>query len=151
MRRPAEQGITLVELLVTLAIVGVMLGVSYPSLSAGLDGLRLKTSVDRAAAFWNEARQRADRLQQPVQLTVDPLASSLQARAAEDPWRARLRFEGVSIAKPAERKIWLLYPATPSPRFELLLQTPRGDRAGLRIDVLTGVAEEWAGDAAAGE
>ena len=52
-----ERGITLIELLVAMAIVALMVSISYPTMTRGLDGIRLKTAVDRAGTFFNAARQ----------------------------------------------------------------------------------------------
>ena len=49
-----------VILLVVMAIVSAMMAIAYPNVTSGLEGVRLKTTVDRAGQFWIEARQHAD-------------------------------------------------------------------------------------------
>ena len=140
-----ESGITLIELLVVMAIVGLIMGVAYPNVTSGLDGIRVKTSADRAGAFWSQARQRADRYQQVVQVVVDPEKNELRAASVEEDWSADLPFEQqLRIQQPKARAAYLLYPGAPSPKFEILLAAGEESTAGIRVNVLTGVPEEWA-------
>jgi prepilin-type N-terminal cleavage/methylation domain-containing protein len=145
-RRSTVSGITLVELLVTVAIVGLMLSITYPTLTAGLDGFRLRAAVDRAGALFQQARIEADRRHQPVQLTADPDANQLRALAVDSSWRESLEFaEGVRIVQPGEQRNWMLFPGTPPPQVRLLLEAQTGGRRGFSINVFTGVAEDWDG------
>ncbi len=147
-RTRKTSGLALIELLIVMAIVGLMLGIAYPNVSSGLDGIRLKTSVSRAGAFWAAARQRADRYQEVVQVTVDPAANEIRALSAESPWRESYRLdESVRIVGLKEPVNYLLYPGTPSPQFELRFTAASGGSAGLRVNVLTGVPEELPSEA----
>jgi prepilin-type N-terminal cleavage/methylation domain-containing protein len=144
--RSTVSGITLVELLVTVAIIGLMLSISYPTLTTGLDGFRLRAAVDRAGTLFQQARLEADRRHQPVQLTADPISNQLRALAVDSSWRETLEFaEGVRIAQPGEQRNWMLFPGTPPPQVRLLLEAQTGGRRGFSINVFTGVAEDWAG------
>ena len=139
-------GITLIELLVVMAIVAVMMAVAYPNVTSGLEGIRVRSAASEAGAFWATARQRADRFQEVVQVTVDPKASALRAVSAAGGWSATLAVpSGLFVALPVERRSWLLYPGTPSPEFALLLEGEQGAHAGVKVHVLTGVPEEWDG------
>ena len=141
-----ESGITLIELLIVMAIVGLIMGVAYPNVSSGLDGIRLKTTADRAGAFWSAARQRADRHQQVVQVVVDPEKNELRAASVEGDWSQALPFgESLRVRQPKARAAYMLYPGAPSPKFELLLAASEDGAAGVRVNVLTGVPEEWDG------
>ena len=145
-RLRGESGVTLIELLIVMAIVAVVVGIAYPNVTAGLDGIRLKTSADRAGAFWSAARQRADRYQQVVQLIVDPKKNELRAASVDGQWKDALAFDQhLSIRRPGERASYFLYPGSPSPKFELLLGAEDDTVAGVRVNILTGVPEEWAG------
>jgi prepilin-type N-terminal cleavage/methylation domain-containing protein len=142
-RLTGAAGLSLIELLIVMAIVGLMLGVTYPNVTAGLDGIRLKTCVSRAGAFWAAARQRADRFQEVVQVTVDPAAGELRALAADSTWSDSYKLDpSIRVAGLKEPVSYLLYPGTPSPQFELFLETESGGRSGVRVNVLTGVPEE---------
>ncbi|MBI1354897.1 MAG: prepilin-type N-terminal cleavage/methylation domain-containing protein [Acidobacteria bacterium] len=151
-RLPATAGLSLIELLIVMAIVGLMLGIAYPNVTSGLDGIRLKTSVSRAGAFWAAARQRADRFQEVVQVTVDPKANEVRALGAETGWKDALRLDAsIHIAGLKQAQSYLLYPGTPSPQFELFLEADSGGRSGLRVNLLTGVPEEVDGPERSGE
>jgi type II secretory pathway pseudopilin PulG len=141
-------GITLVELLVVVAIIGLMLSLSFPTLTTGLDGYRLRAAVDRAGTLFQQARVEADRRQQPVQFTADPETNQVRALAADATWRETLDLtDGVRIVQPRGLQNWILYPATPPPQVRLLLEAQTGGRRGLSINVFTGVAEDWKGPA----
>lgn|GEM_PF-940490 len=142
--RSTVSGITLIEMLVVMAVVAVMMAITYPNFTAGLEGIRLKSAASRAGAFWSSARQRSDRFQEVVQVVVDPEKRELRARSTEGGWRDALSVDdGLFVASPEQAHSWILYPGTPSPRFELLLGGGDGGRAGIRVNVLTGVPEEW--------
>ena len=130
-------------MLIVMAIVGLMLGIAYPNVTSGLDGIRLKTSVSRAGAFWAAARQRADRFQEVVQVTIDPAGNQIRALGADSGWKETLPLDGsIRIVGLKEPVSYLLYPGTPSPRFELFFAADSGGRSGLRVNLLTGVPEE---------
>ena len=139
-------GITLIELLIVMAIVSLMLGIAYPNVTAGLDGIRLKTTVDRAASFWAEARQRADRYQEVVQVTIDPTKGEIRAMSAHSPWKKTFTVEDeLSFEAPEKERAYMLYPGSPSPQFSLVLATKSGGRSGLKVNILTGLPEQWDG------
>ncbi len=146
MRRPtaATAGITLIELLIVMAIAGLVMGVAYLNVSSGLDGIRLKTMADRSGAFWSAARQRADRYQQVVQVVIDPKKGELRAASVEGDWKDELAFgDALRVAQPGERTAYMLYPGAPSPKFEILLAASDEGATGVRVNVLTGVPEQW--------
>ena len=143
-RGSSERGLTLIEILVTVAIIAVMVGVSYPTFTRGLDGIRLRTSISRAGIFFNRARQQADRRQSAVQFLVDPKKKMLSATAIEDSWRDEFRFEnGIRVVFPTEPARLILYPGQPAPEFRLRLANRAGTGAGLKVNVFTGVPEKW--------
>lgn len=143
-RRTTQLGITLIEVLVTVVIIAVMVGVSYPTLTSGLDGIRLRTSISQAGTFFSRARLQATRTQNPVQFVIDPKKKQLMASAIEGGWHGKLQFEdGVYVVFPADYARLILYPGQPSPEFRLKLQNRAGTRIGLKINVLTGVPEKW--------
>ena len=142
-----ERGITLIELLIVMGIIALMVSISYPTLTRGLDGVQLKTSVGQAGAFFSRVRQAADRRQQPVQFTVDPKENRLVAIAVDGGWDEQLAFENrIRVAFPSQPASFMLYPGHPAPRFRLLLANESGGRDGLQVNVFTGVPENWDGE-----
>jgi prepilin-type N-terminal cleavage/methylation domain-containing protein len=147
-RRRGRAGITLIEILVAMAIVAVIASISYPSFTAGLDGIRLKTANNKASSFFMAARNRADRFQSAVQLTADPEKNELRAVSVDGKWEDRLKFEsGIEVASPEEAVSLILFPGNPPPQFRMLLRSPRESTAGFKINVFTGTAEDWDGEA----
>jgi prepilin-type N-terminal cleavage/methylation domain-containing protein len=143
-RITGQSGITLIELMVAMAIVALMLGIAFPSMTAGLDSIALRTDTDRAATFFSQARLSADRLQQPVQLTSDPGKGELTAISVDGSWEDTLAFsDRVHVVFPAQKQSVILHPSTPAPRYRLLLESERGTRAGLSINIFTGTPETW--------
>jgi prepilin-type N-terminal cleavage/methylation domain-containing protein len=139
-----QRGITLIELLVAMAIVGLMLAITFPSFTAGLDGIVLRSDIDRAGSFFNEARLQADRLQQPVQLTADPGEHEISAVSVDGSWEESFVLSDRShIVFPKQKQSLILHPSTPAPQFRLLLESERGSRTGLQTNIFTGVPEDW--------
>ena len=57
-------------MVVVVAIIALIVGLSLPAASAGLDSVRMVSASDSVAAFLNAAVNRAERRQQPVELVV---------------------------------------------------------------------------------
>ena len=148
-RFSSTSGITLIEMLVVVGIVSIVLTIAFPNVTSGLDGIRLKTAVDRVGSFWSAARQRADRFQTPVQVTFDPQANELRASSVANDWSASFDLSNrLHVAEMEEPQRYLLYPGAPSPDFRLMLEAESGGRAGIKVNVFTGVPEDWDGNAA---
>lgn len=145
--RRGPAGITLIEMLLVLAIVSLAVGISYPSVSSGLDSIRLRTACDAAAGFLNQAMSRVERLQQPVEISFVPGTGSMVARGAGPAPVGVLELtDGVRIVDlapapggdPAPRNLMLL-PGVPFPAVAFELSNQRGARRIVRIDPIAGV------------
>jgi|SRR5579884_748406 len=151
-KRALAAGLTLLELLVAMAIAGMILAISFPSVTRGLDGVRLQSSARRVAAFINLARAQADRDQTPVELRIDPAANRFLALSAAGNWGRDLALEsGVKITNilPAasagafslDPRSFVLLPNTPAPRFQVRLTSEMGRTLTVAVDPLTGVPQ----------
>lgn len=146
----SQRGVTLIEMLLVVALIGIMVGVTFPSVSAGVDTLRLTSSTDSVASFLNGALNRAERRQQVMEITISRDKNNLTLRSAQPGFTRELTFPaGVSISKilpeqpqqqPDERHIFL-FPGGTVPRIGLELTNKRGTRRIVRVDPMTGVPE----------
>src|ERR1017187_2333014 len=99
-----QRGVTLIEMLIVMAVIALVAGLSYPSVSAGLDSLRLRSTSDAIIGFLNTALARADTRQQVVEILISPQEGTLVAISADGAFRKRLE-----IASPV--KIMSVKPA----------------------------------------
>lgn len=130
-----------------VAIVGLMLTISYPSFTRGLDGIRLRTTVDSVGTFFNYARNMADRRQQPVHLIVDPELRSVIAVSLDRGWQDIYMLpDRIRVVIPERRASVILFPGAPAPRLRVMLTAESGGRAGLQVNIFTGVPERWDGE-----
>ena len=120
-------------MLVTLAIIALIVSIAYPNMTTGIDGIRLRTSVDNIAAFFSEARNMSDRFQTPVQITVVPGQDRLQAATIDGVWQNSYQLpDRVHITIPAETGMVVLFPGSPMPGLRMLLRAEYGGSSGLQ-------------------
>lgn len=142
-----SRGITLLELLVAMAIAGMILAISFPSATAGIDGVRLQAAGRRVAAFLNVARGRADREQLPVEILIDLDANRMSAVTADGQWERSVDLgQGVRIAAvlpeaESRSRRFLVLPGVPPPRFFVQLDSSRGRSLRVGVDPLSGTPQ----------
>jgi prepilin-type N-terminal cleavage/methylation domain-containing protein len=143
-----RKGVTLIEMMVVVLLLALLAGLSYPSVAAGVDSLRLRSASDAIVAFMNTALDRADRRQQAVEISISPREGVLTARSADLGFVHRLDLpEGVHIASvrpaaeisPDEARRFLVYPGGTVPRIGIELANGSGRRRMVSIDPVTGV------------
>lgn len=145
-----ERGVTLLEMLVVVSIIAVLVGISYPSITGGLDSIRLATAADSVAAFLNAAADRAERKHVVVEVSINKRRGELELRTPEPNSLRKMKLpDGITIREilprltPAEedaRNIYL-YPGGAVPRVGVELVTKKGARRVVRIDPITGAPE----------
>jgi prepilin-type N-terminal cleavage/methylation domain-containing protein len=137
-----DSGVTLLEMLIVVTIVALLAGVTYPSIAAGLDSLRLRSASDSIVAFLNTALDHAERRQQAVEIRIAPRESDLSARSADAGFSRDLRLPNtVRIVNPADARRFLLYPGGSVPAITIDLATPGGRHRTVSIDPITGVPQ----------
>jgi len=153
-RRRKSRGITLLEMVVVVAIVGLIVGVSFPAVSAGIDSVRMVSAADSVAAFLNAAVNRAQRREEAVELVIDLKTAHLSAYSNDPGFTRELTLpEGIGIEavlsgtaepeagdraeEPLPRHIVLL-PGGAVPGVGIQLLGKRGARRIIRLDPMTG-------------
>lgn len=145
--RAHHRGVTLLELLIVLAIVSLLAGISFPAVSAGLDAIRLRSAADSVAAFLAQGLTRAERTQRTFELLIDRKNSRLQMNSAMPGSASALNLpEGIRISRvlpplpsdeqPEVRSI-VLYPGAAFPRLSLEIANSRGGRRRVTLDPVT--------------
>jgi prepilin-type N-terminal cleavage/methylation domain-containing protein len=133
-------GITLIEMIVVMAIIGLVAGISFPAMSSGLDSVRMVSATDSVAAFLNAAVNRAQRRQEAVELMIDPKENRLSAFSNDPGFTRELKLpDGIVIESDREeiRRIVLL-PGGSVPGIAIHLMNHRGGRRIVRLDPMTG-------------
>lgn len=146
-RQPAR-GVTLIEMLIVVALVGLLVGITFPAVSSGIDTLRLNSATDSVVGLFNEAVIRADRRQQVVELTISRTDRTLSLRSTEPGFERKVELpQGVSILsilpeppRPEDGpRQFLLYPGGAVPRLGIEIVNERNVRRIVRLDPITGV------------
>jgi prepilin-type N-terminal cleavage/methylation domain-containing protein len=148
-RRQNERGVTLIEILIVMAVIGLIAGISYPAVSSGLDTLRLRSTSDAIVSFLNIALDHADRRQQAVEVIVSPRENILLSRTADLGFTRNLDMPAqihiVSVLPalpntidPGEPRHFLLYPGGSVPGIGIEISTLQGRRRLVSVDPVTG-------------
>jgi len=141
-------GVTLIEMLVVLVIIGLIVGLTFPAMTAGIETLRLNGAARSTAAFINRGLNRSERRQQVVQVTVSKTENALWLRSSQAGFEDRLempdgiRIEGVEPVlanENFEARSFLFYPGGTAPAFGVVLIGKSGGERVVRVDPITGV------------
>jgi len=146
---PQERGVTLLEALIVVAVIALIAGLSFPSVSSGLDTLRLRSTSDSIVSFLNIALDHADRRQQAVEVIISPRENLLLSRTADLAFSRRLeipdqiRIVSVqpplpTVLDPQEPRAFLLYPGGTVPRIGVEISTLQGRKRMVSVDPITG-------------
>jgi hypothetical protein len=136
------------ELMVVMAIIALIVGISFPSTIAGLENLRLASGARSVAAFMNIASNRAERRQQAMELTISVKDNAIVMRSAASDFVKRLALPpGIAVravwpplAEPSdEPRRFLLQPGGIPPRIGIEIANQRGARRIVRLDPITGI------------
>jgi len=146
-RNKRAAGVTLVEMVVVVSIIGLIIGIMAPSMSAGLDSVRMASATDNVASFLNGAVNRVERRQQPVELIVSTKENKLAMFSNEPGFERELKMpEGIVIegvlpkdendTEPFHRLI--LMPGASVPGLGIQLINSHKNRRVVRLDPMTG-------------
>ena len=142
-------------MLIAVSLLALLAGLTYPSVNAGLDTLRLRSASDQVMEFFSTAVDRADRRQQVVEVQILLAENALLARTADLGFVRRLEVPDparlVSVVPPLAGSMasslapngarrFLLYPGGAIPAIGVQIATPQGRRRVIRLDPITGMA-----------
>jgi len=141
-----RRGITLIELLVVMAIISLIMGVSYPSVSRGLESVRLRMAGDDVSSFLSLAMNRVERTESPVEVRFLRSQRALEMGGPHTPRKTLQLPDGIAIGaiRPAladelqADRSFLLMPGAAFPRLLIELTSQGGGRRAVRIDPVTG-------------
>ncbi len=143
-------GVTLIEMLIVVALVGILVGVTFPSVSSGIETLRLNAAADSLVTFFNEALNRAERRQQVVEITIAKSERRILMHSSEPGFERRVELpQGVTIravfppvqGDPDAPRTFALLPGGAVPRFGVEIANSRNARRIVRVDPITGVPQ----------
>jgi prepilin-type N-terminal cleavage/methylation domain-containing protein len=149
-RSRLEAGITLIEMMIVVTIIALVAGVSYPSITSGLDSLRLRSATNSIVSLLNTALDRADRRQQAVEILISPKEEAIIARSVDPGFNHRIELQDAiritsvlpaAEVDPAETRRFLLYPGGTVPRIAIELTNSSGRKRLVSIDPVTGVPQ----------
>jgi len=145
-RRGAEErGVTLIEMLVVVVVIALIMSISTPSVTAGIDAVRLNTASSSVAVFLNAADNRAERSQRPVELIVSSKllqyvstdAGSHRELKLPDGITAQIAGSaGADDGQPDARILFM--PGGAVPAVAIGLSNQHGGRRIVRLDPMTG-------------
>lgn len=148
MKLSRRAGVTMVEMIAVIAIVGLIAAIVFPAVGAGLESIRLVSAADAVVAFLNAGLNRAERKQQAVEFTLSIPERGITMQSTEAGFvRTLILPDGVQIqrlhpALPDETKrVFYVYPGGTIPRIGVELANRRGSRRLVRVDPTTGVAQ----------
>ena len=135
-------------MVVVVAIIALIVGLSFPAASAGLESVRMVSAADSVATFLNAAENRAERHQQPVEVVVYPKEGRLGLYSSEAGYTRELKLpDGVTIeavlpadegADPAQPRRILFIPGATVPGIAIQLGNRRNAHRRVRLDPMTG-------------
>ena len=135
-------------MVVVVAIIALIVGLSFPAASAGLESVRMVSAADSVATFLNAAENRAERHQQPVEVVVYPKEGRLGLYSSEAGYTRELKMpDGVTIeavlpadegADPAQPRRILFIPGATVPGIAIQLGNRRNAHRRVRLDPMTG-------------
>ncbi len=149
----SRRGITLIEMLIVVALIALVAGVSYPSATAGLDSLRMRAASNAIVGFLNSALSRAETRQQAVEILISPQEGTLPALRSAGVFRKQLesgspsRILSVQPALASEEgqaRRFLLYPGGSIPRIAIEIGNGTGRARMVSVDPVTGIPQAYA-------
>jgi prepilin-type N-terminal cleavage/methylation domain-containing protein len=144
-----QAGVTLIEMMIVVGLIALIVGITFPSFSAGVDTLRLNQAAAGVVSFYNDALNRAERRGQAVAITVLKAQNTLVMHSAEPGFEKKYELpDGVTIVKVLPEaddddgpRQFLLYPGGAVPRAGIEIANQRKAVRTVLMDPITGVPQ----------
>ncbi|HEX4232284.1 MAG TPA: prepilin-type N-terminal cleavage/methylation domain-containing protein [Bryobacteraceae bacterium] len=151
-----EAGVTLLEMLIVVALMALLIGITFPSVGAGLESLRLRSASEDIVGELNSALTRANRRQDAVQVVISPARRSVLTQAVHSAAPRTVTLpDGIRIARVlpdsgesaddagnSPDRDFFIYPDGSVPSIVIDLVNNRGFHRLVSVDPITGVARE---------
>jgi prepilin-type N-terminal cleavage/methylation domain-containing protein len=143
-----SRGVTLLEMLIVVTLIALVARLTLPSVTSGLDSLRLRSATNSIVALLNTSLDRADRRQQAVEILISPRENAIIARSADNGFTRRVDLRSpIHIAAilpaveadPNQPRRFLIYPGGTVPGISIELAIDPGHKRTVSIDPITGV------------
>jgi len=135
--RRFEQGVTLIEMLVVMTLVGLLAAVVAPSVGSGVETVRLRATGEKLAATLRTARTRALRTRHYMQITVDPQSRAVELRDLESGAVSSWEIPATIQVQSERALTFLVYPDGGSQMMRVDLRNQRGRRVEVASDPFT--------------
>jgi type II secretory pathway pseudopilin PulG len=135
-------------MLVVVSLISLMIGISFPAITSGVDSLRLNSATNSIVSFFNAGLDRAQRRQIAVEVVISKRDNALEMRSTEEKFYRKLELpDGVSITRilpelpddPDALRAFVLYPGGTTPRMGVELVNRRNVQRIVSVDPITGV------------
>jgi prepilin-type N-terminal cleavage/methylation domain-containing protein len=144
-----QAGVTLVEMVVVVGIIGLITAVLAPSMTAGLDSVRMASSADNIASFLNAAVNRSERRQIAIAVVISIKENRLLLYSNEPGGDRELKLpDGIAIDAVLPRdenesenegvRRLMLLPGASVPGIGIQLINSHKNRRIIRLDPMTG-------------
>jgi len=133
-----------------MAIIGLMVGITFPSIAAGLENVRLRSATNSVVSFLNGALNRAERREEVMEVVIAPKQNSLSLYSTAPGFERQIQLpDSIRIAAvlpetndtPDAPRQFLLIPGGVQPAIGVELANSRGSRRIVRVDPITGAPQ----------
>ena len=145
-----RSGVTLVEMLIVVTIIGLIAGISFPAISSGIDSLRLSSASDAIVSLLNGALNRAERRQEAVEVAISVTENAVHLSSTKPGFERTLTMpDGVKIVavwpklplEDDQPRRFLLLPGSAVPRLGVEIVNRKGTHRIVRVNPITGVPD----------
>ncbi len=128
-------------MLIVVSIIAAIVSVSFPSLTAGLAGIRLTSAAGSTASFITSTLNTVDRRETASSLVITPADNTLAVftAASGDKPVKKLEMPAGIVIEGEEPRRFLLFPGGAAPRIVVILRNEKGSKRSIRIDPVTAV------------